>query len=244
MVASASTALASLPRPSTNDRIPSPRSADSGDFFTLLLVRRQTCASTRPRHSLRLSVHGQDRMHEQSGIRAVADRPQSALASALRLIVDFAGILDGQHMPTSLRCSLRFTNMARCATISSTVTASFDRKRRNPDLLPPIVRQLAHADHLSLGYPLRKKSATSPPSCIAKIADCDLHCRLLESRRLTQNHARFAQGNRIALRHADSHCNIRAQVSPLGGEGRDEGRFHKLGCNDSRRAPLTPPLSP
>ena len=43
-------------------------------------------------------IHRQHRMHEQPDIAAVANRAEAAFASPLALIIDFAGILDHQHM--------------------------------------------------------------------------------------------------------------------------------------------------
>jgi hypothetical protein len=52
---------------------------------------------------LALRVHGQHRMHKHPYVSAIADDAKPALAPALRLVIEFAGILNSQNMATHRR---------------------------------------------------------------------------------------------------------------------------------------------
>ena len=177
---------------------------------------------------LRLRVHAQHRMHEQSHVGAIADLAEPVLAPALRLIIDFAGILNGQHMPAFRCCRYEHRPMRHHFLDRDRLVRQEAAKL---DLLPPIVRQLAHAHRLSFTDTLRDERAVPLQSGIAEISNSHLHRRPLFSNRdgkdritpqsLYANRIALQQTNRSAI-SVDSHCNICAEVSPQGGRERTE----------------------
>jgi len=146
-------------------------------------------------------------MHKQSHVGAIADRAQPVLAPALRLIVDFAGILDRQHMPALRRRGYEHRPMHHHFLDRDRLVREEATKL---DLFAPIVRQLAHAHRLPLSDTARDQLAillqsASPkyPIVISTVASS------FESRRHKQNHARIALCNpnrhrnkRIAAQHS------------------------------------------
>ena len=129
---------------------------------------------------LRLRVHGQHRMHEQSHIGSIADRAKPVLAPALRLIIDFAGILDRQHMPARRRHGYQHRAMRHHFLDRDRLVRQESAKL---DLLVAIVRQLADTYCLPLADTLRDDRAILRQSRITKIADPHLHRRPLFSNR-------------------------------------------------------------
>lgn len=138
-------------------------------------------------------------MHEQPDIAAIADRAETLLATALRLIVDLARVLNGEHMPASRRGRDKPPSMRHHLLNRHSVVV---KKTPEPDLLRTISPKFANADFLSFRHPPDQKFPHLPASVITKIANAHFHHRLHESRWSRQNHAGFthAKWNRTATR--------------------------------------------
>jgi hypothetical protein len=145
-------------------------------------------------------INRQHRMYEQPDIAAIADRAETLLATALRLIVDLARVLNGEHMPAARRCRDKPPSMRHHLLNRHSVIV---KKTPEPDLLRTIIPKFANADFLSFRHPLDQKVSHLSASVIPKIANAHFHQRgLPESRWSRQNHTGFshAKWNRTAAR--------------------------------------------
>src|SRR6266853_3913478 len=161
-----------------------------------------------------LGVHGQHRMHEQADIAAIAYRAEAALAPALALVVDLAGVLNHQHMPPDRRLGYARSLAGRYLRGRDTVV---QHEAQEFYLLSAIVPKLAQTNRLSIAYALQQpraiffsRSSPKKPMFISAIA------RSLESQRQRQNHTRFAQCKANTMK---IHGKICAHASPQAGEG-------------------------
>src|SRR6266849_7999643 len=159
---------------------------------------------------LGLGVHGQHRMHEQADIAAVAYRAEPAFAPALALVVDLAGILNHQHVPSGRRLGYQRPLAGRYLRGRDTVV---QHEALESDLFGSIVSKLAHTNRLPIANTLQQlravffsRSSPKKPMFISAIASS------LESRRHRQNHTRFAQRKANTMKF---HGKICAHASPL-----------------------------
>src|SRR4029077_1174183 len=200
-----------------------------------LVIRRFACGPPpylrvdQPQALRRLRVDGQDRMHEEADIAAVADSAELALACALRLIVRLGGILNGHDMSATRRSRRQRRPMGHHLLDRDRLVSE---KAPKLGMLRAIIAQLANADLLTLGHPLHDQFAILLQPCITKIPDPALdHRSPPESRRHIQNHARFTprkrklrcNQNRSATSVTRTATSV-PKLAPAWGEGWGGGR--------------------
>src|SRR5262249_29991151 len=103
-----------------------------------------------------------------------------------------AGVLYRQHVPALCRHGYKHRPMRDHLLDPDCLVR---QKASNPELPGAIVRQLANTYRLTLRHALRDKLPTSLAPSVAEMTKSRVHCRPLDSRRQTQNHAGFRPGN-------------------------------------------------
>ncbi len=128
-----------------------------------------------PQNGAVLGVDRERRMHEQADVLAVAYWPEAALALDFGLVIDLARVLDQKDMPPRRRgcCPLR-----RRAQDFVRRHSGVAEKAGQPDLLRPIVGQLARARADARAHALQRlaplfsrRASPKNPMLISAIAD-------------------------------------------------------------------------
>src|SRR5262249_24004600 len=128
------------------------------------------------------------------------DLAKTVLAPALRLIIDFTGILNGQHMPAL--CGRRHEHRpVRYHVLDRDRIVR--QKALKPRLFGPVICQIADTNRLPFAHALNDKFAIPCQTLIAEITNSLLHRRL--PNRITTGHTESQQ---ILSFQIESHCNI------------------------------------